>query len=147
VTDHPSTDSSHVLSESLLEKKTFPSLALRMQWARGRNMAHVRFVSAVSEGLTKAMPPSSATGVAFVVRSHCGFDRESTNVREAVREYAGETPATLKGETPSLRMGKTAYEFDGFYGGLFVCSRVQRQIHYLAGGFFCLGAHSEVVIV
>jgi len=30
-----------------------------------------RDVSAVSEGFTKPMPPSAATGVVFVGRSHC----------------------------------------------------------------------------
>jgi len=56
-----------------LEKKTFLSLALRGLWARGRNRSNERCVSAVSEGFTKAMTPSEATGVAFVARSHCGL--------------------------------------------------------------------------
>jgi hypothetical protein len=61
-----------LLSHGLFDKKTFLSFALRTQWARGRNTPYEQLVVAVSEGFTKAMTPSNATGVVFVVRSHCG---------------------------------------------------------------------------
>jgi len=39
---------------------------------KGENYVNVLCMSAVSEGLIKAMPQSEATGVVFVAWSHCG---------------------------------------------------------------------------
>ena len=72
---------------ALHAKGKFPSLALRRLWARERNMLDVQFVSAVSEGSTKVMPLSSATGVAFVTRSHCGLMEISVCPRNISSEY------------------------------------------------------------
>jgi len=52
--------------------RTFLSLALRKPWAREGNRPSKRFALASSEGFSKAMPPSAATGVDFVIRSRCG---------------------------------------------------------------------------
>ena len=86
MTEHPSQENAQrPLAESFGEKDiSFPCPLYAM--GKGRKYAQRAIVRAVSEGLTKTMPPSPATGMVFVAGSHCGSGGWSESVREAIEQ-------------------------------------------------------------
>jgi hypothetical protein len=84
-------------------EETFLSLALQRLWARERNRSGARCVSAASEGPTKAVPPSEASGVAFVAQSRCGSMKSvCTSAKHSYRtELTAWAPADALPKTPS----------------------------------------------